>query len=73
MLRVRVDVYANSAKSRDGRSIFLPADLISPFGRWEPALLADGVFDVVELQAGLAVAAAPMFRIDAFANPAVEA
>jgi len=42
-------------------------------GRWEPALLADCVFDVVELQRGLVVAAAPVFGIDTGSDPAMEA
>jgi hypothetical protein len=42
-------------------------------GRWEPALLADGFFDVVEVQGRLAVAAAPVFGVDAGADPAVKA
>lgn len=42
-------------------------------GRWEPALLADGVVDVVEVQGSLTVAAAPVYGVDSGADPAVEA
>ena len=42
-------------------------------GRWEPALLAHGLFDLNEVELLISVNRFPVFRVDAPTHPAVKA